>query len=154
VTKALGVESHVSIIERIIDLDDPTHFDSYPFAGQPIDLLFSDFRHGGMDTLQVLCHFLPRMASSSSIFVDSVPSSLCAFSVIERAVAVLNSGRASEPFRSCWTSEQAAAVLSRELRIMHLVEANGHAQNGCTWVKIEPLDIRAPGPPPAWAFAP
>ena len=40
-------------------------------ATRPIDLLFSDFRHGPSDVLAVLDHFLPRMAPRSSIFIDS-----------------------------------------------------------------------------------
>ena len=145
VAAALGVDQRLTITERHIDLEDPAHFDDYPFAGQQVDLLFSDFRHGGTDVVEILTHFLPRMAPSSSVFIDSVPSSLASFLVVERLVSILNRGRTPEAFRKRWTPAQVADVAGRELRVVHLIEDKVRRQNGCVWIRSDPLDVYPPG---------
>ena len=85
------------------------------------------------------------MAPSSSIFIDSVPSSLAAFLLVERLVAMLNQGRTPAALRKLWTPAQIANVADRELRVVHLIESKDSLQNGCVWIWSDPVDVYPPG---------
>lgn len=55
VSRLLNLDKYLTFVHDKIDLDEEQHFDRYPFGDKTIDLLFSDFRHGPMDILALLC---------------------------------------------------------------------------------------------------
>ncbi len=103
VSRTLGLGDHLTFLHRAMDLEDRRHFDGYPFAGAPIDLLFSDFCHGPAEVLSLLGHFLPRMSPASSILIDSAPTYWPSYLLLEQLVAQLARGQipAALQERSC-----------------------------------------------------
>jgi predicted O-methyltransferase YrrM len=140
-----GLEKHLEFIDRAMP--------PYPAMGQQLDLLFSDFRHGPNDILAILGHFLPQMAPSSSVFIDSASTSFPSYALLELLVAQLNAGKVPLMLLSVTPAEQQEAlrqqVRSSRYTLMHMVERKARVQNSTAWLKIEPIDLR---PYPAAPF--
>lgn len=133
-----GLENHLEFIGR--------EMPPYPAMGQQLDLLFSDFRHGPNDILAILGHFLPQMAASSSVFIDSASTSFPSYALLELLVAQLNAGKVPLMLLTVTPAEQQEAlrkqVRSSRYTLMHLVERKARVQNSTAWLKIEPVDLR------------
>lgn len=140
--ETLDLADQVTHVRRTIDLEESAHFDDYPFGDLEVDLLWSDITHGVEQMLMTLTHFLPRMAPSSSIFLDSVPSYMPSYQTLERLIKQLNSGRVPKMMLD-WGVD-AGFVENREFNLVHLtkVDTGREHQNGTSWIKIEPVDLR------------
>jgi hypothetical protein len=141
IAKSLHVESFVTFIRSKIDLNDPAHFDRYAFHGKPIDLVFSDFRHGTSDIMAILGHFLPRMASASSIFIDSASTIWPAYLLIEHLIAQINQGKIPLELQKYSRIDLSVVMKNRRIVLVHLTEQKDRPQNSTTWLKIEPVDL-------------
>ncbi len=139
--KLVDVDSHLTFLHRAMDLADPQHFDGYPFAGAPIDLLFSDFRHGPADILSLLGHFLPRMAPASSILIDSAPTSWPSYLLLEQLVAQLDRGHIPAALQEHSRVDLGPVMKNRRIVLVHLTEWKPRDQNSTAWLKIEPVDL-------------
>lgn len=140
-----GLEEQLEFIERAMP--------PYPAMGQKLDLLFSDFRHGPNDILAILGHFLPQMAASSSVFIDSASTSFPSYALLELLVTQLNAGKVPLMLLATTPADQQEAlreqVRGSRYTLMHLVERKARLQNSTAWLKIEPVDLR---PYPAAPF--
>lgn len=141
VARRLELANYLTFIHRKLELGQPGHFDGYPFADEPIDLLFSDFQHGPRAILQLLGHLLPRMAAASSIFIDSAPTSWPSYLLLEQLVTKLNRGQVPKALQEHSAVDLAPVVRDSQIKLVHLTEWKQHAQNSTAWLKIEPVDV-------------
>lgn len=135
----IAVSERVTLLQRHVVLGDCSHFDDYDFGTQSIDLLVSDFRHDPEDVIQLLGHFLPRMSSASSIFIDSASTQWTSYLCIERICDILNAGRVPAVF-----GEQGFVVeldKNRTYTAIHLTRPGRESQQSTTWIKVEPADV-------------
>lgn len=137
--REFGLSDHLTVVRTTIDLDDPHHIDSYPFAELKIGLLFSDFSHGPDDILGLLAHFLPRMTPFSSLIVDSVPSDPISYLTFERLIQQLQTGRILPALAQRCTVDLHEVIRARRLTLVHFLERKDRAsQNGCSLLRLEP----------------
>jgi hypothetical protein len=140
-----GLQQHLEFIGRAMP--------PYPVLGQKLDWLFSDFRHGPNDILEILGHFLPRMADSSSIFIDSASTSFPSWALLELLVGQLNAGKVPAMLLRATPPEEQENLWQQARRsrytLVHMVERKARVQNSTAWLKIEPTDLR---PYPAAPF--
>jgi hypothetical protein len=141
VARVLGVGEHLTCLHRAMKLEDAHHFDDYPFAPHPIDLLFSDFSHGPEDVLALLGHFLPRMAPASSILIDSAPTYWPSYLLLEQLVAQLNAGHVPLALQERSPVDLGPVLRNRRVVLVHLTEQKPRAQNSTAWLKLEPVDL-------------
>jgi predicted O-methyltransferase YrrM len=138
IVAGFGLQDHLEFIGRTMP--------PYPVLGQKLDWLFSDFRHGPNDILEILGHFLPRMADSSSIFIDSASTSFPSYALLELLAAQLNVGKVPGMLLRTTAPDQQEALWQQVRRsrytLMHMVERKDRAQNSTAWLKIEPADLR------------
>lgn len=154
VSNLLELEKHLTFVNETIDLNEPGHFDRYPFANDTIDLLFSDFKHGPDDVLAILGHFLPRMSPASSIFIDSAPTAWPSYLLLEQLVSHLNRGQIPAALQERSAVDLSPMIRNRRIALVHLTERNRQrAQNSTAWLKIEPIDL-LPQPRTAMRFCP
>ncbi len=140
-SRALDLGAHLTFLHRAMDLGDPLHFDAYPFAGEPIDLLFSDFCHGPADVLAVLGQFLPRMAPASSILIDSASTSWPSYLLLEQLVAQRDRGQIPVALQERSRVDLGPVMKNRRVVLVHLTEWKPRDQNSTAWLKIEPIDL-------------
>lgn len=141
VARLLELEPHITFVNQTIDFSKPGHFDRYPFGDKPIDLLFSDFRHGALDILSFLAQALPRMAPASSIFLDSASTNWPCFLLLEQLTAQLNQGRAPASLQERSDRDLRTVLADRRIVLVHLTKVGRRDQNGTAWLKLEPLDL-------------
>lgn len=127
--------------------------DSYFAPEQPIDLLFLDLGDTGpVGCLRALRYYLPRVARSSSIFIDRASTILPSRLLVEDIVYSLDRGKV--PWSLVKGLDPAAAECIESLavacrfRLIHLVESRrGKAnviQNSRLWISIEAEDSFPP----------
>jgi hypothetical protein len=136
----LRLEEYLTRVASTIDLDSMSHFDFYPFARTPIDLLFSDFQHSPQAVLRILAHFLPRMSATSSIFIDSAATFWPSYLLLERLVEQFNAGKTPQVLLDL-RRDLAGCLRNRRFTLVHLTRPNRRLQNGTSWLKIEPVDV-------------
>ena len=141
VADIFDVRSTISFVKRKIELQDPRHFDDYPFADKPIDILFSDWQHAPADILSLLGHFLPRMSSASSILIDSAPTNWSSYLLLEQLVSQLNCGQVPKALQECCSVDLIPVMRNRRIVLVHITEAKKREQNSAAWLKIEPIDL-------------
>lgn len=139
--KQLGLIKYITFIHEKIALDEVSHFDHYPFFNEPIDLLFSDFRHGPEDILAILGHFLPQMSPASSIFIDSAPTAWPSYLLLEQLVGQLNRGQIPRALQDRCAVDLQPLLRNSRIILMNLTEWKDRDQNGTAWLKIEPIDL-------------
>jgi hypothetical protein len=141
VSRLLHLDDYLTLICRRMHPEVQDHFDDYPFV-EPIDLLFSDFDHRPTTILQILGHFLPRMSSSCSIFIDSASTLWPSYLLLEHLVAQLNSGRIPVLLQEHSTVDLAPLIRNRRVILVHLTEWRRRNQNSTAWLKFEPVDLQ------------
>jgi len=141
VSKLLDLGKYLTFVQQRMDLDQKQHFDQYPFANETIDLLFSDFRHGPADILAILGHFLPRMSSASSVFIDSAPTAWPSYLLLEQLIIHLNSGHVPKALQDRSSADLTQVMKNRRIVLVHLTESKERNQNSTAWLKIEPIDL-------------
>lgn len=118
-----------------------------PVLDKPIDLLFSDFRHGPTDILQILGTYLSRMAPASSIFIDSASTSYPSYATLELLVPMLNQGKLPqmlvENIPPAQLEATQAFVQASRFDLIHMTEQKRRVQNSTAWIKVQPIDLRA-----------
>lgn len=116
--------------------------------GQPIDMVFSDFNHSPEAIQHIIGGFLPSMATTSSLFIDSAPTHLPSFHALTNLVGILQSGRIPQSIRQTMGTtelERATELVSTSrFTLQHLVENSNRAQNSTAWLRIEPIDTLPP----------
>jgi Methyltransferase domain len=137
----LGLQDSISFVKGDMDPKENNHFDHYPFSGQPIDLLFSDFRHAPNDILNILGQFLPKMSPASSIFFDSATTLWPSYMLLEQLTSQLNQGHVSQTLQDRSGVDLRLVMLNRKINLVHLTRCKERDQNGTSWLKLEPIDI-------------
>ncbi|PSD45642.1 hypothetical protein C7E24_14720 [Stenotrophomonas maltophilia] len=93
----------------------------------------------------MLAAFLPRMAESASIFIDSASTQRLSYLTLEAVVDSLNQNKIPRAFikdRSEKDIEVVLRIIQRSrFRLMHLLEACDRVQNSTAWISIEPVDV-------------
>jgi hypothetical protein len=140
-SRLLDVSGFITFLRRRIDLSEAGHFDHYAFSSRTIDLLFTDFRHGPSEILQILGHFLPRMSQASSIFIDAAPTFWPSYLLLEQLVFQLNRGHLPKVLRERSTVDLGPVIKNRRIILVHLTEARNRHQNSRAWLKLEPIDL-------------
>jgi hypothetical protein len=134
-------DSCLTFVKSRIELNQVAHFDNYPFGEVPIDLLFADIRHGPLDILALLGHFLARMSPSSSILIHSASTYWPSYLLLEQLVAQLNEGKIPAMLQNFCTTDLSQACRNRRFLLIHLTQQKGVKQNSAAWFKLEPTDL-------------
>lgn len=144
-----GVDSQVSFVTARLDLSsllpksDAELFSRLPAKG--IDLLYSDFSHGPYAVLALLCQFLPRMAESASILIDSASTQWQSYLVLEQTLMQLNAGKVPAALLAGADRQRRETVMeivaTRKFSLSHMIERKDRAQNGLAWIKMEPVNV-------------
>jgi hypothetical protein len=140
-SRLLDLDKYLTFVHEKIALDEERHFDRYPFANETIDLLFSDFKHGPVDILAILGHFLPRMSPASSILIDSAPTAWSSYLLLEQLIIQLNKGQVPMALQERSSSDLSEVMRNRRILLVHLTEWKERHQNSTAWLKIEPIDL-------------
>lgn len=141
ISSLFGLDPYLTFVNSKIALNQVGHFNHYPFAGRPIDLLFSDFKHSGVSILAILGHFLPSMASSSSIFIHSAPTWWPSYLLLEQVCSQLNAGKVPKLLQDFCSTDLSEFVRQHRIVLVHLTERKDRNQNSAAWLKIEPVDV-------------
>ena len=144
-----GLEEQVSFLAGKVDLEGlrPVAAESWipQLARQDIDLLYSDFSHGPEAVLSLLARFLPRMASCSSLLIDSASTFWLSYLILERTVEQLNAGKVPQALIAGADDERCRQMMqlaaTRRFSLTHMVECKDRTQNGLAWLKIEPVNV-------------
>jgi predicted O-methyltransferase YrrM len=139
-TGRLGLTSAITHIDRGIDLTAADHFSGYPFAGQPVDLVFADFAHGPDAVLLLVAHLLPLLSPGGSIFIDSASTYWPSYLLLEQITAMFNRGEVPESL-SRRGHDLERHVRRRRFTLIHVTKQDDSAQNGVAWLKMDPIDI-------------
>lgn len=141
ISHLFALDPYLTFVKSKIALNEVGHFTEYPFAGRPIDLLFSDFEHSGVSILEILGHFLPSMAPSSSIFIHSASTSWPSYLLLEQLSSQLNAGKVPKLLQDFCSLDLSEFVRHRRIVLVHLTECKERNQNSAAWLKIEPIDL-------------
>lgn len=141
VSTLFGLDPYLTFVRSKIVLNEVGHFTEYPFAGRPVDLLFTDFQHGGLNILQILGHFLPQMAPASSIFIHSAPTAWSSYLLLEQLCSQLNAGKVPRLLQDFCGVDLGEIIRHRRIVLVHLTERKDRDQNSAAWLKIEPIDL-------------
>lgn len=137
-----GVENHVVANWQEIAFADIAQ--AAAFDGG-IDMVFSGFNHSQDSIQALLAAFLPRMAESASIFIDSASTQRLSYLTLEAVVDSLNQNKIPKAFIKDRSEEDIEVVLRiiqrSRFRLMHLLEACDRVQNSTAWISIEPVDV-------------
>lgn len=140
----VDVSSHVKYVIGDLDLSNVENVAS-DLEGQKIDLLFSDYMHSAEMVQNIVGAFLPLMADTSSIFIDSASTHVPSFLTLERLVQLLNLGKIPQRMGRQQSDAQRAAtrdlLSTSSFKLMHLVEKLDRPQNSTAWIRIEPYDM-------------
>ncbi|GLQ51267.1 class I SAM-dependent methyltransferase [Dyella flava] len=145
------VREHIAFKKAGIDLNNPATL-TVDFDHRPIDLLFSDYMHSPDMVENIVRAFLPRMAGTSSIFIDSASSHVPSFLTLELIIKCFNEQKIPKRILQGMSAEDLSTtrrLLSEsQFQLMHLMEKRDRAQNSTSWIRIEPVDTV----PPVTAF--
>ena len=147
IRKTLRLDDRLTFVHRRMELADPSHFDGYDVP-TPVDLLFSDFNHGPSAVLDILGHFLPRMATASSIFIDGASTSWPSYLLLEHLTEQLNRGMMPALLQERSDVDLKAVLEGRRIVLVHLTKTQKRTKNSTAWLKLEPTDLQ---PHPATA---
>ncbi len=141
ISRLFELDQYLTFVRSQIALNEIGHFNNYPFAGKAIDLLFSDFEHGGLSIMALLGHFLPWMSPSSSIFIHSASTSWPSYLLLEQLVSQVNAGKTPQLLQDFCSVDLSEFVRRRRIVLVHLTECKDRNQNSAAWLKIEPVDV-------------
>jgi hypothetical protein len=136
----LGLASCLTFVRERISGDIAHKLDAYPFD-VPVDLLFSDFQHGPSAILDILGGFLPKMASASSIFIDSASTLLPSYLLLEDLVAQLQRGVLPLSLQDHAAVDLHEHLANRRITLVHITKLGRAEQNSVAWLKLEPADL-------------
>ena len=110
-----------------------------------IDFLVSDFAHGPYDIVNLLAKYLPKMAFSSHIFIDSASTLYSSYHTLEALIEQLNKGKIplslGEMIREEDYDDVSRLVQLTTFKLTHLVENKDRKQNSMAQIQIIPNDI-------------
>lgn len=139
-----GVADHVAF--RQTDIGRPQVLAD--IAGKSIDLLFSDFDHSALTVQRIVGAFLPYMAPTSSIFIDSASTHLPAYYALNQMVGFLRDMRLPKNMAELLSEKELCSALDliarSTFKLQHLVEKEDRPQNSTAWIRIEPVDMLPP----------
>ncbi|MFO0757587.1 MAG: class I SAM-dependent methyltransferase [Byssovorax sp.] len=151
VAGVLDLAPWVSFLKGTLSLEDtkPLTKEAHPFLApaleKPLDLLYADFDHYPHAILTIFTKYLPVMSEYASIFIDSASTYLPSYLVIEQTVEQMNRGKLPAIFLSRTTRAErdklAEIVATRRFTHISMAEKKDRAQNGLSWIRMEPVNI-------------
>jgi predicted O-methyltransferase YrrM len=136
-SERFGVQDSLTYLEAT--------FPPFPELADKIDLLFSDYQSGPVPITAIVAHFLPRMAESASIFIDSASTGRTSFLFLEMLIGYLNAGKLPAALYRLIPEQSLADWIrllhTRRFTLVHLAERKERDQNSTAWIKIEPVDF-------------
>jgi predicted O-methyltransferase YrrM len=145
-TDLLGLGERLTFLHKRLDFAKQGDLtpQGYGFLAEPIDFLFLDIARTPDEILDTLTAFLPRMAESASIFIDSASTSVVGYLFLEQLVDQLRHGKVPRRFLAGQPPERQRAITDliaqRRFTLMHLIERLQRPQNSTAWIRIEPND--------------
>lgn len=141
------VQEHITLVNDEIDIDSIDNIRS-AIGPEPIDVIFSDYRHSPAMVEKIVAKFLPLMNETSSIFIDSASSHIPSFLTLERLVQQLNEQKLPKRLRLSMTDEEQTAARrvleTTNFKLVHLMEKLDRRQNSTSWIRLEPADLIPP----------
>ncbi len=117
----------------------------FPLPKGDIDLLFADFSHGVATIADIFCTYLPKLADTSSVFIDSASTFLPSKLLIDRLVDDFNRGVMPASLLGRLSAKDQTIVTEKlqrcQFQVTHLTTAGKETQNSTAWIKIQPDDI-------------
>ncbi len=145
--REFALEDHLRFVRHTLDPRSPTDAPraAETFLARPIDLVWSDFAHSAEAVYWIVGAFLPHLAESASVLIDSVSTRVGPCLAAERLVAQLNAGKLPASLLAPLSPELrervAAIVPRRQFQLVHLVERKLRDQNGTAWIRVAPIDV-------------
>ena len=136
----LGLESHVTFVRERMSLAPGTKLLTQELH-EPIDLLFADFRHDPAAITSILAYFLPRMAPSSSIFIDSASSFQPSYILLEHLAGHVEMGELPPMLQDAAIVDIKARLDNHRITLVHLTKVGRSEQNSVAWLKLEPNHV-------------
>jgi hypothetical protein len=145
---ALGTSDYVSYAKTEFNLPDTSWLREVIGAQGAsgvmprIDIMFSDFNHRADTTAKVVGTFLPLMAETASILIDSASTHMPSYYLLEQLVQMFNAGRVPKELRDLHVAPEDKVRLEQIIRqsrfqLVHLVERVVSRQNSTAWLRIE-----------------
>jgi len=132
-----GLEGHVNFIE--------TSFPPYPAPEKEFDFIFSDFKHGPANLLDILGFYLPKMADTSNFFIDSAPSLFGSYMMLQELMSIFRRGQVPELLLQRTSQEEIDKlrqfVQTRSIQAIPITENINRSQNSFMWLRIQPVDV-------------
>lgn len=132
-----GLEGHMNLIE--------TSFPPYPVPESEFDFVFSDFKHGPADLLDILGFYLPKMASTSNFFIDSAPSLFGSYMMLKELMTLFERGQVPELLLQRTADDEVVKlcdfVRTHSIQAVPVTENVVRSQNSFMWLRIQPVDL-------------
>lgn len=132
-----GLEDYVNFIE--------TSFPPYPIPETELDFVFSDFKHGPANLLEILGFYLPKMASVSNFFIDSAPSLFGSYMMLQELMAMFRRGQVPELLLQrtdpAEVDKLRQFVQTHSIQAVPVTENIDRSQNSFMWLRIQPIDL-------------
>lgn len=132
-----GLQDHVNFIQ--------SSFPPYPNPENEFDFIFSDFKHGPANLLDILGFYLPKMASVSNLFIDSAPSLFGSYMMLQELMAMFERGHVPELLLQRTESEEVDKlrqfIQSHSIQAVPITENIARSQNSFMWLRIQPIDL-------------
>lgn len=132
-----GLSQQVNFIE--------TSFPPYPAPEKEFDFVFSDFKHGPADLLEILGFYLPKMASVSNFFIDSAPSLFGSYMMLQQLMTLFERGQVPELLLQRTARNEVETlrefVRTHSIQAVPIMENVVRSQNSFMWLRIQPIDV-------------
>lgn len=148
IAERLGLAEHITFLEGEVTLADAGALDveSYPFLEPalraPLDLVFCDIDHRPEACLGILAKFLPVVAPSASIFIDSAPTFLASHLTLEHTLRQLERSKVPAFFLVGADAKRERRlrdlISSRRFSMVPITERLDRDGNSMAWIRIEP----------------
>jgi predicted O-methyltransferase YrrM len=136
----LGLESHVTFVHERMSLALGTELLTHELH-EPVDLLFSDFRHDPEAITSILSYFLPRMAPDSSIFIDSASTFHPSYLLLEHLAGHVDKSALPPTLQNAAIADLKARLDDHRITLVHLTKVGRSEQNSVAWLKLEPNHV-------------
>jgi len=132
-----GLEDHINFIE--------TSFPPFPSPEKEFDFIFSDYKHGPANILDILGFYLPKMSRNSNFFIDSAPSLFGSYMMLQELMSIFKRGQVPELLLQRTSPEERdnlrEFVRTHQIQAVPITENINRSQNSFMWLRIQPIDL-------------
>ncbi|HEX4880276.1 MAG TPA: class I SAM-dependent methyltransferase [Limnobacter sp.] len=120
-------------------------FPPFPNPAGKYDMVYSDFKHGPSDLLEILAFYLPKMNTVSNFFIDSAPSLFGSYMFLTQLMEHFKNGRVPELLRQRIAPQEQATFMefihTHDIQMVPVTENIDRSQNAFAWLRIQPTDV-------------